>query len=684
MTMRKIGLLAAMFAVCGAMLCLNSCNKDNGFDIEVDVDPAWLTEPTTDQMSVRVTADLPAAVLSSFDDNSTGAALKRRLGITSPAIGENTRLVLVKGSDMLTWNDETFDQVAAVVRNGGYLAIETLTGTEMEWFADRLVERQRAWEQAYIDEHYEIRGGSQDAVSTSASRWQARAKTIRDMGTRAGAALDDSVVAELVAFSNVAYFYMDPFLTEVTLNTSSADKDDNIIESRTITAKKERTAFYAGQMADSAAEWFNQEERHEETKAFFPATRAGSSYVNELMSASDHFSYIGDLEFRVWDSQIVMYRMNRIRLDVYSWGVHDLDSKTDYYYVQEKILLMMGDKGGQETERVFYPVSEKNSWYPATNYGNYNKWFGAFLSQFENAVDITGSYGSVKLEEALPYTDNTSGSKSIIIGQTQSTSQSIGGTFSGNFSANPGASLGVSYSYGWSEGNSFSMNTQQTYKDLGVSKNTSGVMVVWTYKANKPTYYEERTNNMIYYCHTTPPEILISDIDLNHEACWSVSNPRGAYTLNISTALQTASLLYSYQEGGKTDRPHKYEYTDSPGKITKHTLSEPGRARQTWRMEVVVDKKLPDAPYSARRDIEADLRDHFSSCYKQEFDVCDKTATSVNVIDAVIQASKEVFDKNISSLKRYAEDVGVLQYTIRWNCDEQGISPKEGYTVRVD
>ena len=683
MKMRKIGLFAAMFAVCGAMLCLNSCEKDNGFDVLVD-DARELnqTEPTADQLSVRVTADLPAAVLSNFDENSTGAALKRRLNVPSPAITDNTRLVLVEGSDMMKWDNATFDQVVAVVRNGGYLAIETLTGTEMEWFADRLVERQLVWEQAYIDDNYDISGGSQNAVSSSASRWQARAKTIRDMGTRAGAALDDSVVAELVAFSNVAYFYMDPFLTEVTLNTSSADEDDNVIESQTITAKQERTAFRAGQMADSAAEWFNLEEERDGEPATSPfATRSGGSSINEILSATEKFSYSGYVEFYSQD-MVMCTRANRINYDVYSWGVNDLSTGTDYYYIESRILLRMGPVQyvpGDTEWKILYPC-DQNEWYTATGYGEYNRWYGCFLTQFIDIMDLSGA-GTVKLEEALPYTDNNSGSKAIIIGNSSGTSESVGGSFTGNFSANPGLNLGISYSYGWSESNSFSMNTQQTYKDLGVVKNTVGKQVKWTHKANKPTFYVETKNNKYYFCHTVVPDILVNDVDLTHEACWSVANASGPSRVDISADLQLGALLYVKNDKTEKEQKNKYFYNDTPTKKISHTLVEPNRARQTWRMEVVVEKKLPNAPYSARRDIENDLKTHFPNCFKEQFDVCDKTATSVEVIDAVINASKEIFDKNINSLRRYAEDVGVIQYTIHWRCDEQGISPKQGYTV---
>ena len=688
MKMRKISLFATAFAVCGALMCLNSCEKDRGldpfYDDETVVDQP---EPTTDQMLVRLTADLPAAVLSNFGETSTGAALKRRLKAPTPAIVEDTRLVLVEGSDLMKWDDETFDKVVTVVKNGGYLAIETLTGTEMKWFAERLVERERAWEEAYIDEHFDIQGGAQNAVSSSAPRWEARLKTILDLGTRAGAVLDDSVVAEVVAFSNVAYCYMAPFLSEFETTVSSTDAEDNLLDSGTVTVKKERTAYDAGEMADGVVEWLDRVEAEkkaaeEETESVFPATRAGTGAINDLMNASEQFTLIDKILWRRWDNATIT-RDRRVFIDIYSWGMHNMETKTDYYYIQEKILLRMGPVEANGTVwKIYYPTE---GWKRATNYGSHNSWYGAFLSKYENSLNLSGK-GTIKLIEALPYTDNTSGSKAIIIGSTYGTSQSIGATFSGAFSANPGFNIGGSYSYGWSESNSFTLNTTQTYKDLGVVKSSSGdAKVAWTYKANKPTFYIEEDSKSYYFKHTMAPDILVNDVNLDHEVCWSVTNPSGAYTLSITSAPQTAALMYILRENSKDDErgTDKYEYTDTPVQEASHTFLQPGRARQLWRMEVVVDEKYPDAPYSARKSIEDDLRQHFSSCYKQEFEICDQTETSVNVIDALIKASKEVFNKNLSSLRMYAEDVGVIQYTIRWNCDSPKITPRTGYTVRV-
>ena len=59
------------------------------------------TDMNVDELNVKVTADMPTAVLSSFDDNSMGAALVRRLSNTTTSLDENTKMVLIKGEDIL-------------------------------------------------------------------------------------------------------------------------------------------------------------------------------------------------------------------------------------------------------------------------------------------------------------------------------------------------------------------------------------------------------------------------------------------------------------------------------------------------------------------------------------------------------------------------------------------------------
>ena len=98
--------MMAAILICGTTtVTLSSCSEDNnatptgGIEIEPTTEEV---EPTTDQMAVSVTASVPAAVLSKFNDNSTGAAFVKRLPETSGEITDQTRLVVVKGSDALT------------------------------------------------------------------------------------------------------------------------------------------------------------------------------------------------------------------------------------------------------------------------------------------------------------------------------------------------------------------------------------------------------------------------------------------------------------------------------------------------------------------------------------------------------------------------------------------------------
>ena len=44
------------------------------------------TDMNVDELNVKVTADVPTAVLSSFDENSMGAALVRRLNIKTDEV----------------------------------------------------------------------------------------------------------------------------------------------------------------------------------------------------------------------------------------------------------------------------------------------------------------------------------------------------------------------------------------------------------------------------------------------------------------------------------------------------------------------------------------------------------------------------------------------------------------------
>ena len=92
--------LAALTLVLAVMALLAACSeKDFANNSNVPVPPIVI--PTEDQLAVRVTGDIPTAVLSTFDDNSMGAAFVRRLSNTSGSLNPDTKMIIIKGEEIL-------------------------------------------------------------------------------------------------------------------------------------------------------------------------------------------------------------------------------------------------------------------------------------------------------------------------------------------------------------------------------------------------------------------------------------------------------------------------------------------------------------------------------------------------------------------------------------------------------
>lgn len=121
------------------LILLTACSDDSNME-GVTPSPNVTTweEPTTDQMAVRVTVDVPAVALSQFAEKSVGAALLKRLPNVSSVITDDTELVLLKGSDISSLSDATMSQVANVLAMGGYVAIERPTQRQLDNFMERM------------------------------------------------------------------------------------------------------------------------------------------------------------------------------------------------------------------------------------------------------------------------------------------------------------------------------------------------------------------------------------------------------------------------------------------------------------------------------------------------------------------------------------------------------------------
>ena len=81
--------------------------------------------------------------------------------------------------------------------------------------------------------------------------------------------------------------------------------------------------------------------------------------------------------------------------------------------------------------------------------------------------------------------------------------------------------------------------------DITVTKNTEGSKVTWTYTRSKPIFRDVPEGNTHHFEHTIAPKALISDIDLDHQIVWSVSNPSGQYTLNVTSHPYVAALVFN-------------------------------------------------------------------------------------------------------------------------------------------
>ena len=675
-----------------AGISLTSCFEDDNPvtpDMANFVQTSKDAEPTTDQMSVYVTADVPTAVIGTFEEGTTGAALVKRLPKTTASIDADTRMVILAGSmfDNLAQalDPEVMKAAVRLTMNGGYICIANPTTEQAGMFALTYLLALATQEEEFMQQLFDLtneQAGDAARTSLRVERAKTRMATMQHVArTRAASELSDAF-AELIIMGPNDYFMQEPFEEEFTSYVSESDGDGNTTQPQAVTSHVERTAAISGTLADAAAQWLNDTEQEQEAAARRPITRAGGSVnINELMDASETFTYNGDIFFLDWDNYSYR-RYNRVNMKISSWGVHNMDTNKDYYYLKQNVTLSMGDRYGS---KIFYPTQGDNYWYSATNFGEYNRWYGAFLSKYDTSMDLTGS-GSIHLEAAAPNTDNNSSTTTVTTGSSYAQTETVGITwgFSGgaNASGPMGSfSVGGSYSVGTTTGSSFSVGMAQTNKELGVKKNTAGTKVSWTYTGALPQYYEN-VGSTIYYCHRSPAAILVNDADVSQEICWSVDNPSGQYTVNITSAPQTASLLYVYKkQDGYKNAPHKYVYDNDGGATYTHDLLEPNRAMQSWRMYVTIDEWVASPVVGAQGELESNIRNAFPDLYASNFKIADKTATSLNTIGYIVKASKDIMDNNVDILQSYARSWGIRKFTIHWRCDDRNVTTREGFTV---
>ena len=654
------------FTACSDDLDLNEATNslvNNNQEMSMIVE-----EQTNDAMGVSMTNGMEAAVLSNFDNNSMGAALVRRLPAPAASVSKSTQLILVNGNDVAQYAGNV-KRWAHVYLNGGNIAVENPTGEQLTELANAMSEQLAAIRTAQLTADGDItikaRGNSPKMECYEGELLKVRAQNVKNFAvTRSGVAdPQNDVVAEMVIFGTDGYYM---YATTDEKSTTCMDQNGNISELPVEAADSEQTPYKSGLKADGAARWLMNSDQPSA-----PLTRGSSDKgINELMGCSDQFTIESTIRTKDWKYREID-RSGTFTTTYRIWGVNDHgnNANVDYYYVKQSSTIRVGGQAydcqtGNGYSKTYYwgdyrPEKYRN----ATNWPNgHELYYGSWLNKYETSMELTGG-GNITTEYALPGTDNNSGSKSIAIGTSHSESDNIGFSFTGMFSASPGASLGLNYSHGWTDGTSFTMTTTTNAKELKVVKNSSGNKITWTYEnSQKPKLYSK--NKAI--CHSLVPDAVTNDVDIENQACWSVKNPSGRYTIKVYNYRQMSCLTTKKDDGEESWT----DYWFSNWRNDSYTLLEPNRAEQTWHFDVTPSTLGMEGHNGDKQKLTQALMTQFPDVFQTLTRVADRTIDSENAIQYIVEYAKQVInDKNGGrTMREYALDLGCSSYTIRWYC----------------
>ena len=633
------------------------------------------TDMNVDELNVKVTADMPTAVLSSFDENSMGAALVRRLNITTGEVTSDTKMILIKGEDIKNRPAAELMQAAKIYLQGGYIAIEKPRNAHLVEVAEQLSTK---LEQAIVElmtqsGHVTITPPKQqsgNAINSDAARINARVANIAAIAGRRGDASGTDAVAEMVIFSPMGYYQCEPY-QGVLVSSSYTDEDGKEVVTEEID-NPDYTKRSSGCLADGAAMWLNI--KNAQTPTNKVTKRAdGQGAINELMSASEEHYYQRHLAAYDWNGQ-KRHKPNGFTETIRVWGSHNMKTNKDYYFVEQKALSAVG--GQQEgdarfdgNKTLYAGPYKEDEWIDANydyNSHHYTRYYGAFWQSGEYSLNLVGS-GTIKLEDALPTTDNNTTSTSIAVGETHSETSTVGVSM-GMVGFQP--SVGLSYSHGWTNGTSYTMTTTTNTKEIAVQKNTEANKVTWKYENGQKTYEDSN-----YDKHPLAPTSITTDVNMDNQACWSVENPEGEYTLEV-TSNSYLRCIYE-QSDWKTLREVSPSKEDN-----KYKLIVPNRAEQTWHMDVTFPEIGQEGHEGQKGLLTQYLEEQFPDLYQTKQLLADKTPESENTIKILVNQADYLLHNSDGgqTLREYALDLGISQYTIKWFTTDEKHSV---YTVDV-
>ena len=659
------------------------------------------TDMNVDELNVKVIADIPTAVMSSFDENSMGAALVRRLSNTTTSLDKNTKMVLIKGEDILSRPLTEWLEAAKIYLTGGYIAVEKPRNAHMVQVMEQLSAR---FEQAAHEILTEDDGSglviniipaknksSNNAVNAHAAQFENRIANIKAMAaTRSGAGEADAV-AEMVIFSRKGFYHCAPYgKSKIIVGVNGKEG-----VSQTIT--REHSRYTSGLLADGAAKWINT--KSDEQAVTRSSNRAdGGGAINEIMSASEEETYQADLTSMTFDNPSYHGTMGfhtkpGAYTEIYRiWGVNNTETNRDYYFVEQNVTIGMGGKrdGDDQYDRnktLYHGPYSDDDWIEADHKfytegvgdKDYDHFYGSWFDYGEYMLDISGN-GNIMIQNALPETDNNTTSVSIAVGETHSETNTIGVTATIGFVPQGlTGSLGGSYSHGWTDGTSYTMTTTTNSKELKCVKNTSGTQVHWYYSCG--TDMEAGDDDE----HPLAPDALTNDVNIKNQVCWSVDNPEGAYTVN-TYHVRTTGWLSNDDDDDKVKGTCRADNEEEQS--FQFTMLVPNRAKQTWYMDVTFPE-IDDPKYAGVKTQLTDaLSKQFPDIYQTSMELADLTPESENTIKSIVDASRKMLENPnaMQTLIEYGKTYQLSEYTIKWYntmVDKNNDPIHETYTMPV-
>lgn len=691
----KCMLLSAVVAA-GLAACAEHDNPAGADNASTEV-PQQVEDPTDDQMAVSVTANLPTAVLGQFDDTSMAAALIRRVQAPTFTVNAGTKLALLRGSDIEHLSNDDIIALAKLYASGGYLAFEKPTGTQLIALSITMALALATAENELLTSDGDVTITSDNpqaarrATSALAENLKSRAENIGKIATRGTDDLEealDKVAGEMVIIGPDSYYFCVPYNGGRAVHAMT-DSNGNTVEEEEIVMERDYTRYRSGLMADGAAQWLNTrqqsiEERQAQARRLTMTRSTAEGAINDLMSASDEFTLQGHLHGRNnygagEDRESAYHRTIAV------WGVYDTKNDRDYYYVQQKVRMEIGGKqeGHARWEpgmTLYHGPYTDNIWVVGDfTWGGtrYKYYYGSWLDSYLSKLKLTGQ-GTIRVEQSTPFTDNNDVSRSISIGESHSSTNTIGFSMGGSFGSQ-GASFNpsINYSYGWTDGTSFEITNTTISKELKCAKNTNGSEVTWKYECGKKMEVYENNNND--YCHTMAPDALVNDVDIDNQVCWSVTNPVGEYSLDVYEEPGMKSLMKAEKGSKNMSAEGSAWYNNS------YTLKAPNRAVQEWRMDVTFPEIGQEGHHGDRSKLEETLKRHFPDLYQPVLRLADQTPTSENTIKHMVGLTKALMNNAdaAQTLREFALDLGLSEFTIKWYCNDGNHPNSYNFTVKA-